>query len=93
VTSRFFDGLELFDTRETAEILGNAVSDIAETGLREISSTVLSIMKDEKNSIRTFAKSEYPNDNAIKKTADTITEYERGEKDDRTELGLHVNAD
>jgi len=54
-----------FNTPRTANALGIAASDIAETCLREISATVLNLQKQEKKINRTFAKPERSGDNNI----------------------------
>jgi N12 class adenine-specific DNA methylase/adenine-specific DNA methylase len=59
-----FAALALFDTPDTANALGSAVSDITEMGLREIASAVLAIKKEEQN--RTFATQVTPAHNESK---------------------------
>jgi hypothetical protein len=51
-----FRGIYDFNTRRTVNLLGTATSAIAETGLREISSTVLNLQRAERNQSRTFAE-------------------------------------
>ena len=50
-----FEGIVEFDTPETASVLGTAASDTAEMVLREISTTVLALQKEEQKVDRTFA--------------------------------------
>ena len=56
-----FRNITNFNTNQVISRLGIATSDIAETGLREIYSTIREIQISEKNTIRTFEK----NDNVV----------------------------
>ena len=56
-----FTGLKYFNTPQTVNALGTAVGDISKTLLLEISSTILSMERDEKKRSRTFAKEEAAN--------------------------------
>ena len=62
-----------FNTRDTANALGLASSDIAEMCLREIAATVLNLQRGERNSDRTVANRENP-----EHTARIIQNDERG---------------
>ena len=53
-----FSDIMYFDTHPLVISLGTAVSEVAETGLREIESTVRNFQKKEKNKNRTFAYGE-----------------------------------
>ena len=61
-----FRWISRFDTPETLGVLGAATSAIAETGLREIASTVLNLQKSEREQNRTFADNQNIGDNIIK---------------------------
>ena len=63
-----FSTITHFNSFETVSILGAAVSDIAEMGLREIESTVKNLQK---QSIRTFAKETDKSDNETIKEIQT----------------------
>jgi len=58
-----------FNTLQTANALGMAVSDIAESCLREISATVISLQKQERNTNRTVANQRQSVDNNIAATS------------------------
>jgi N12 class adenine-specific DNA methylase len=58
-----FKDLWNFNTLDTVTMLGTATSAIAETGLREIASTVLNLQKSERAQIRTFAEPTEMRDN------------------------------
>ena len=56
----YFHPIYFFNTNETISVLGTAVSDVAEMGLREIESTVRNLQIAERNQNRTFACPEKP---------------------------------
>ncbi len=59
-----FSYINKFDNSNLTVLLGTAISDIAEMGLREIAKTVINLQKEEKNQNRTFVnnqKEEYSN--------------------------------
>ena len=56
--SEYFHPTYFFNTPDTISVLGSAVSDIAEMGLREIESTVRNLQLAERNENRTFAGEE-----------------------------------
>ncbi len=59
-----FSYIKKFDNSNLTVLLGTAISDIAEIGLREIAKTVINLQKSEKNQNRTFVnneKEEYSN--------------------------------
>lgn len=59
-----FSYINKFDNSNITVLLGTAISDIAEMGLREIAKTVINLQKEEKNQNRTFVnnqKEEYSN--------------------------------
>ena len=58
--NQYFHPTFFFNTPDTISVLGSAVSDIAEMGLREIESTVRNLQLAERNQNRTFANSETP---------------------------------
>lgn len=53
-----FHPIFFFNTTDTIDVIGTAVSDIAEMGLREIESTVRNLQISERKSNRTFARPE-----------------------------------
>ena len=55
-----------FSTVEAISVLGNAVSEISEQALREISSTITAEMKKEKSQTKIFAENKNPEYNVIK---------------------------
>lgn len=68
ISENEFEFLKYFNSPELFTILGASVSDIAESGLREIAKTVSTLQKKENLKNRTFAKNEneiYSNDNNI----------------------------
>ena len=67
-----------FNTPDTLMVLGTAASDIAETGLREISSTVLALQKSERSAIRTLADSPGISDNSNVSTRERRNDYDTG---------------
>jgi len=79
-----FQFVDYFNTSKLTTILGNATSDIAEEGIKEIRETIKNLLIEEKNKNRTFAenlKQEYPNNEnkeigGINNEQDTI--YETG---------------
>ena len=75
-----FRGIYEFNTRRTFNLLGTATSAIAETGLREISSTVLDLQRAERNQTRTLAGAQDIKDN------DSTVKNERGDSHERTNL-------
>lgn len=58
--NEYFHPTFFFNTPDTISVLGSAVSDIAEMGLREIESTVRNLQLAERNQNRTFANHETP---------------------------------
>lgn len=59
-----FSYINKFDNSNLTVLLGTAISDISEMGLREIAKTVINLQKEEKNQNRTFVnnqKEEYSN--------------------------------
>lgn len=72
-----FQSIAEFNTRQTVNALGIATSDIAETCLREIAATVITLQKQERNINRTFAsKEKIPhNDDANKEQHERSFEY------------------
>lgn len=63
-----FSFIKNFDSNQLITILGNAISDISEMGLREIAKTVTNLQKEEKNRNHTFVKNqkqEYSNNKEI----------------------------
>ncbi|GHT83982.1 hypothetical protein FACS18947_0710 [Bacteroidia bacterium] len=77
-----------FNTRSTVNALGTAASDISETCLREISATVINLVRQEKNQNRTFADSPIQRDNmGISHTEiDTATPEERSLEHGSTDI-------
>jgi hypothetical protein len=71
-----------FNTRHTVNALGVAAGDIAETALREIADTVLSLQRQYENQNRTFAKPKIPAHNETNRS----TNGERSVEHDRTDL-------
>jgi N12 class adenine-specific DNA methylase len=67
-----------FNTPDTLMVLGTAASDIAETGLREISSTVLALQKSERSANRTLADSPGISDNSNVSTRERRNDYDTG---------------
>ncbi len=53
-----FSYIKNFDNSNLTILLGTAISDIAEIGLREIAKTVINLQKNEKNQNRTFVNNE-----------------------------------
>ena len=53
-----FSFIKNFDNNQIITILGNAISDISEMGLREIARTVTNLQKEEKNRNHTFVKNQ-----------------------------------
>ncbi len=51
-----FSYINKFDNSNLTMLLGNAISDIAEIGLREIAKTIINLQKEEKNKNYTFVK-------------------------------------
>jgi len=74
-----FQDIYNFNTPATVNILGAATSDIAEMGLREISSTILALQKEEKN--RTLVT-----DKNVAHNEGIIINDERGFDHDRTDI-------
>ena len=75
-----FSYIKKFDNSNLTILLGTAISDIAETGLREIAKTVINLQKNQRNKNRTFVeneKEEYSNDKENLKG---------GSKDDRNRI-------
>lgn len=75
-----FSYIKKFDNSNLTILLGTAISDIAETGLREIAKTVINLQKNQKSKNRTFVeneKEEYSNDKENLKG---------GSKDDRNRI-------
>lgn len=58
--NEYFHPTFFFNTPDTISLLGSAVSDIAEMGLREIESTVRNLQIAERTANRTFASTEKP---------------------------------
>jgi N12 class adenine-specific DNA methylase/adenine-specific DNA methylase len=75
-----FQNIHNFNTPNTVNALGLATSDIAETGLREISSTVLNLQKAERTQSRTFAKEPEIRDN------NSVSNHERSFENERIDL-------
>jgi N12 class adenine-specific DNA methylase len=74
-----------FNTPDTLTVLGTAASDIAETGLREINSTVRSLQRQEKNQNRTFAGEPQTRDNI------TVSKNERSDDHDANDRTNHLH--
>ena len=75
-----FSYIKKFDNSNLTVLLGTAISDIAEIGLREIAKTVINLQKNEKNQNRTFVnneKEEYSN---------SKEKIKGGIEDDRTRI-------
>ncbi len=99
----YFDSTEFehiidFNTIETITILGNAVSEISEQALREISSTIVAEAKKEKLQTKNFAENknvEYNKDkdenqpqiNTVRSEENGSSNISQRERDNDTELG------
>ncbi len=58
LSKKEFTQINKFNSSNLTILLGNAISDIAEMGLREIAKTVINLQKEEKNKNHTFVKSQ-----------------------------------
>ena len=84
-----FQDIVDFNTPETLSVLGNAVSDISEQALREISDTIRKAEREEKNKSKFFAVDEKAIYNESNETTRDIQNEERNEDNGRTDL--HAN--
>ena len=75
-----------FNTPETLSVLGNAVSDISEQALREISDTIRTAERAEKNQSKFFAEKEKAIYNESNENTQDIQNDERTEEHDRTDI-------
>lgn len=69
-----------FNSDKIITILGNAISDIAQIGLKEIAKTVINLQKNEKNPNRTFANNEK------EEYSDNNEKIKGGIEDDKTRI-------
>ena len=83
----FVSAFAYFDTPETVNALGCAVSDIAKTALREIAAYALTIERDERPQIRTVAKDTEP-----AQTVEPDTDRERTDDGDDTHEGRRLQT-
>jgi hypothetical protein len=77
-----------FGSVDAISVLGNAVSEISEQALREISSTISAEMKKEKSQTKIFAENKNPEYNVIKdeNTNETQIQNERMDEDGRDNI-------
>ena len=80
-----------FNTRNTANSLGTAASDISETCLREIATTVINLRVQAKNENRTFASPPLKGDTNIKNSERSL-EHERTDISDAGRLPITQSA-
>ena len=75
-----------FNTIETMSILGNAVSEISEQALREISSTIVAEAKKEQQQAKIFAENKNVEYNNVKEETKSQIHTERNDINDRSNL-------
>lgn len=81
-----FQDIVDFNTPETLSVLGNAVSDISEQALREISDTIRKAERAEKNKSKFFAVNEKAIYNESNESMQDIQNEERNEKNDGADI-------
>ncbi len=72
-----FSYINKFDNNNLTVLLGTAISDIAEMGLREIAKTVINLQKEEKNQNRTFVNNEKEEYSSSKENIKGGNDYDR----------------
>lgn len=75
-----FSYINKFGSHNLTMLLGNAISDIAEVGLREIAKTVINVQKEQKNKNHTFVK------NQKEEYSNNEEKIKGGNEDDRNRI-------